>query len=708
MATNLNTLDPGSAATAPGPGGVPADGHAPGPTQPSGANVIFNAFDALQSQAAVLGHDGTILFVNEAWRQFGLQNGYAGSDLGIGRNYLDHADVEILDESGAEFNVRAALEKVLSGVSSGFYGEYVSDSPRDRRFFSVYAGPFVAGDDIGSVIVHTNITSRKVAMAELEAEREILQLIAAGAPLDQILNALSAAFEDLVFGSRCAIAAVAPEIAAFQSAIGDPAAMRVFEHIAHLSLPVRIHITGELCARNDVVDLAAINELIAAQDNRHEKEAPLSPGMLLTIRGTDDRPIGLAAMLVRTTAMSTTEIDLIHRLRAIAQIAILSARSQATLHQAQERYALAFAGAYDGLWDWDLLSDEVFRSTRCFEILGYLPEHQDPSLMSNRGWWLGQIHPDDLDVATAALDTSLEEGQDSFAIEYRMRRFDGSYCWVSDRGAIIRDPDGRAYRAAGSITDISARKLAEQQRSALEEQLRQIQKSEALGTLAGGIAHDINNTLVPVLGAVDLLLLDSTDKDTTELLRDVLSAANKIRDMVQQILSFSRKEATGHATIDLVAELPGILRMLRGMVPSTIGVDFDTSLSRFPVSANKTQLHQVLMNLVSNASSAIGSATGSIRVGLDQVEITDARTSAEHHVNPGTFARLSIIDTGPGIAPDIKARLFDPFFTTKNVGEGTGLGLTVVQGIVREHHGFIAVSNEPGAGARFDVFLPGV
>src|SRR5919108_6549586 len=155
------------------------------------ASVIFNASDALQSQTAVLGHDGTILHVNEAWRQFGLQNGYRGADLGVGRNYLDHSGVVIVDETGNEFNVRAALEKVLSGFSSGFYGEYVSDSPRERRYFSVYAGPYVAGDEIGAVVVHTNITSRRSAMAELEVEREILQSIAGGAPLEQILGCLS-------------------------------------------------------------------------------------------------------------------------------------------------------------------------------------------------------------------------------------------------------------------------------------------------------------------------------------------------------------------------------------------------------------------------------------------------------------------------------------------------------------------------------------
>jgi PAS domain S-box-containing protein len=671
------------------------------------ASVIFNAFDALQSQTAVLGHDGTILHVNEAWRQFGLQNGYAGADLGVGRNYLDHSDAAIVDETGNEFNVRAALEKVLSGFSSGFYGEYVSDSPRERRYFSVYAGPYVAGDEIGAIVVHTNITSRRFAMAELEAEREILQSIAGGAPLVQILSQLSEAFEKLLFGSQCAIAAVVPEIASFHSATGTPKAMRAFDTISRLTLTMRIRVTGELCAQEDIVDLATLGEVFADGENKAAMELAATPGMLLTIRGMDKRPVGLVAMLDRTIfTMSVTESGLVQRLCAVAGIAILSARSGAALKQSEERYALAFEGANDGLWDWDMRSDEVFRSARCYEILGFKADAENGGRINNHGWWMGQIHPDDLAIATATLDKCIEAGENAFAMEYRMRRADGGYCWISDRGALIRDAEGMAYRAAGSITDISARKLAEQQRRALEEQLRQTQKAEALGTLAGGIAHDINNTLVPILGTVDLLLFDAPDEDTTESLKDIQSAAGKIKDLVRQILAFSRNGGTERVEIDLVAEVGSALRMLRSMVPTTISLDFETKLERCTAMVNQTQLHQVMMNIVSNASSAIGSNKGAIRISIDQVEVNDMRKIADEHVSAGMFCRISIVDSGQGIPADVMARLFDPFFTTKGVGEGTGLGLSVVQGIVREYHGFIEVSNEPDAGARFDIYFP--
>lgn len=672
------------------------------------AKVIFSAFDALQSQAAVLGHDGTILFVNEAWRQFGLQNGYAGEDLGVGRNYLDHSCVVIPGETGTEFNVRAALEKVLEGISSGFYGEYVADSPRERRYFSVHAGPYVAADGIGAVVVHTNITARKFAVAELEAERGILQAIAGGAPLEQILRSLSDVFGDLLYASRCAIAVVVPEIAALQSITGSRKAARVFECLSRFSLPMRIRVTGELCARDNILDLATLGDTLAESEGGAAQELSSTPGMLLTIRGMDDRPIGLVAVLDRTIfTMSGMESGLVQRLCALGRVAILSARSKVALKQSEERYALAFEGANDGLWDWDILSDEVFRSRRCFDMLGYRSDAESAGRMHNHGWWLAQIHPDDLAPASAALDKCLDDDTaDGLAVEYRMRRADGSYCWVSDRGAVIRDSDGRPCRAAGSVTDISARKLAEQQRRELDEQLRRTQKAEALGTLAGGIAHDINNTLVPIFGTVELLKYDAADAEMAESLNDIGTAAAKIKDMVRQILAFSRNEGSDREPMDLVSEVSGALRMLRAMVPPAISLEVEFNLERFDAAANRTQLHQVMMNLVSNAASAIGARPGFIRVILDRVEISNARAIADRQVQPGLFCRISVVDSGPGIPPDIEARLFDPFFTTKGVGEGTGLGLSVVRGIVREHGGLVEAGNEPDAGARFDVYLP--
>jgi len=382
------------------------------------------------------------------------------------------------------------------------------------------------------------------------------------------------------------------------------------------------------------------------------------------------------------------------------------AESEAALKQSEERYALAFEGAYDGLWDWDLRTGKVFWSGRCMEMLGYPKDSSLTGQMQNYDWWQSLVHPEDAPATLRTLQDCLSGTARSFAMEYRLRRLDGSYCWVSDRGAVIRDANGRASRAAGSLTDISARKLAEQHRRMLEDQLQQTQKIEALGTLAGGIAHDINNTLIPIIGTVDMLIQDTDqDSDLGESLQDVMSAAIKVKELVRQILSFSRHEGSERCTVNMGKEIAGTLRMLRAMVPATIALDIYARADNLSCKVNQTQTHQVVMNLVSNAVGAIGPNRGAIRVTLDQIELKDAAVAGQPVV-PGSYCRISVIDTGPGIPAEVKSRLFDPFFTTKPVGEGTGLGLSVVQGIVRDHGGFILVDNEPGEGARFDVHFP--
>jgi PAS domain S-box-containing protein len=686
-----------------------APGH-PGPGEASGnvGETIQSAFDALPSQAAILAGDGRIIYVNEAWRQFALQNGYAHPDLGVGRNYLEMSDATIQDESGNPFHVESALKKILEGMSSGFYGEYSADSPRERRVFSVYAAPYVSPDGIGAIVVHNNITSRKFAMAELETEREVLQEIAGGAQIETTLARISEAFESLLYGSRCAVATVDPDMAAMHFATGAPDSARLIDRLFDLDPVARRVLAEETFGLSDVSDLNALADAIAGSDPEIAAEFSTASGMLMAIHGADRRPIGLIVLLGRTMfSLSAAESGLLSRLCGMTRIAIQSVEAQVALRRSEERYALAFEGANDGLWDWDIRAERVFCSDRCLEILGHAGDQKPADNTVSHDWWLAQIHPDDLGRTSLAYDECLSGDKRSFSAEYRMRRADGTYCWLSDRGAIIRDLAGQPCRAAGSITDISPRKLVEQQRRELEEQLRDHQKTEALGTLAGGIAHDINNTLMPVFGSVDLLLLDAEpDSDAADSLRDIQNSALKVKDLVRQILAFSRKETVEREAVDFVCELPETVRMLRSMVPTTVSLEIDSRIGSFIANINRTQLHQVAMNLINNSVAAIGTNQGKILIGLEPYEVVAARLIGGREVVPGQYCRISFIDSGPGIPPDVKSRLFDPFFTTKAVGEGTGLGLSVVQGIVREHGGFIEVGNEPGAGARFDVHFP--
>jgi PAS domain S-box-containing protein len=249
--------------------------------------------------------------------------------------------------------------------------------------------------------------------------------------------------------------------------------------------------------------------------------------------------------------------------------------------------------------------------------------------------------------------------------------------------------DGRV----GLWTDITAVKRAEAERHALEAQLHHSQRLEALGTLAGGAAHEINNALVPVIALTKIVAshLPEGSRDRRNL-GTVLLGAERSRDLVKQILAFSRKEESGRRRedVDLAAVLSDALQLMRAIVPTSIRLTAEIAPSP-TITGDANQLHQVIVNLVANAAQAIGDAHGTITVGL--------------HPDGGTL-RLWVADTGCGMDEATKARIFEPFFTTKEVGKGTGLGLAVVHGIIKEHGGRIEVESVPGRGTRFDILLP--
>jgi signal transduction histidine kinase len=286
---------------------------------------------------------------------------------------------------------------------------------------------------------------------------------------------------------------------------------------------------------------------------------------------------------------------------------------------------------------------------------------------------------------------------------------DGTIRYISVSGLPLFDEVGvfRGYRGTGR--DITDQVRAEQRRRELENQLHHAQRIESLGTLAGGIAHDLNNTLVPVIALSKLVLKHLSPEDEMPAKLDLVrssvenihQAGLRARDLVKQILAFSRKETAAKRAIDLAEYVRQALPMIRAAVPSTIAIDFLATPELPQVHADPSQLHQILINLVTNAAQAIGQSPGRISVEL---------TAAAAPVGGGTMLtgiHLAVTDTGHGMDPTTLSRIFEPFFTTKSVGEGTGLGLAVVHGIVASHGGRIAVNSELGRGTRFEITLPG-
>jgi len=257
------------------------------------------------------------------------------------------------------------------------------------------------------------------------------------------------------------------------------------------------------------------------------------------------------------------------------------------------------------------------------------------------------------------------------------------------------------------VHDITKRKKAEEEKNKLETQLQRAQKMEAIGALAGGIAHDFNNVLYAVMGYTELTMDLVTEGSTAQTnLQRVMKAADRAKEMVQQILAFSRQSKKEKKPISVQSVLKEAGNLLRTSIPSTIEIRQDIDTECDAVMADPTQIHQIIMNLATNAYHAMQETGGVLGLTLMQDEIGSDDLEFSPDLKPGAYLKLTVEDTGHGIDRDVMGKIFDPYFTTKAVGKGTGMGLSVVYGIVKDHGGDIRVYSEPGQGTAFHVYLP--
>ncbi len=339
-------------------------------------------------------------------------------------------------------------------------------------------------------------------------------------------------------------------------------------------------------------------------------------------------------------------------------------------------------------------------SARAFDLTGYTAEEimADPKVLPT------VIAPEfHAGYGEVIMRSAREMAPGQF--EFRLVRRDGKSRWAHGLCQPRPLPNGDILWD-GLIFDITEQKRSEEHRNELENQLRHAQKIEALGTLAGGIAHDINNTLVPIV-ALGKMTLKSLPADSlhSENLRTILDAAYRVRDLVAEILAFSRKEMPRTEPVPLQDAIAKAVRLLSAMLAPNV-----TLVQRLEaasvIDADANQLVQVLMNLCTNAAHAIGRNNGQITIGLDEVVLTETLSGDGARTAPGTYARLTVTDTGSGMDAVTRQRVFEPFFTTTRVGEGTGLGLSVAHGIVANHRGRISVESELGRGTTFTILLP--
>lgn len=381
-----------------------------------------------------------------------------------------------------------------------------------------------------------------------------------------------------------------------------------------------------------------------------------------------------------------------------------AAASERALRESEERYALAMEGANEGHWDWDVAADRLFLSPKMKMLYGLGTDSE----IDSRSAWLAQfvVHRDDKPRFEAALKDHFEGLTPRYECEYRVRQPDGDWHWLHARGRCLRNAWGNPVRFVGSTSDVTAQKVAQVDKEQLEAQLRQSQKMEAIGTLAGGIAHDFNNILGAILGYGELAHQHSAQgSPLRRYLDNVMHAAERAQMLVERILGFSRSGLGDRAPVNVRFVIEETLELLEASLPVGIRLESRVESGNAAVMGDSTYLHQVAMNLCTNAIQAMERG-GILRVILECEDVSECRTLARGSLDPGRYVRLCVGDSGVGIPSEVLERMFDPFFTTKGVGRGTGLGLSLVHGIVTDLGGAIDVASKIGEGTTFEIWLP--
>jgi PAS domain S-box-containing protein len=370
------------------------------------------------------------------------------------------------------------------------------------------------------------------------------------------------------------------------------------------------------------------------------------------------------------------------------------------LKEAEIRYRGMFENAIEGIYQSTPDGRYLVVNAALARMYGY--EHTE-ELMQQVSDIQTQIYVDA--TFRQRFKEQIEQTGFVHGLEYQVRRRDGSVIWISESARAVRDANGAVHHYEGFIDNITDRKEAEAERAKLEKQMLHAQKLDAIGTLAGGMAHDFNNILCAILGYTELALLDPQIKGASrDNLQMVLKSAHRAKDLIKRILTFSRPADTERHPLKLGAILKEGVKMLLATLPSSIAIHVDIRTDRDVVVADATEMHQIIMNLGTNAGHAMKSKGGRLEYELDALYLETH--SASLSIPAGEYVHLVVRDTGRGMSPEVVERIFEPFFTTKAPGRGTGLGLTLVQKIVSRSGGYIKVNSQEGQGTAFHIYLP--
>ncbi len=373
------------------------------------------------------------------------------------------------------------------------------------------------------------------------------------------------------------------------------------------------------------------------------------------------------------------------------------------MSRAEEKLRYALAAARMGTWEWDLQADRVEWSPETERIFGLEPGE----FGGNYAAYAAFAAPEELEAINARVEQYLEAADDEVEIHYqhRIHRADGREAWIEVRGRLLKDAAGRPARLVGICADITSQVQSNQEKAVLERRLQQSQKLEAIGQLAGGIAHDFNNLLTAIAGNVEFALPVVAEGEPAMALREIADLVERAASLTRQLLAFGRRQVTRPSAVDVDQIIDTLSRLLGRLLPENIAIERRRGVGVRAAFADPVLVEQVVMNLVINARDALPRG-GTIAIEVAETVLDETAVAISGDVKAGDYVVLTVRDTGRGMDAETLRRVFEPFFTTKQVGEGTGLGLATVYGIVKQSEGHITAESTPGRGTTFRVYLP--
>ena len=542
------------------------------------------------------------------------------------------------------------------------------------------------------------IDRQKIAEALSLLDKTVLEMIMAQRPVAQVLENLCVKIEESSPGLLCSILLLDQHNGTLHGGIGPSLPKPYLEAVNGVKIGPCAGSCGTAAYLQQLVVVTDIATDPLWADCKH---VALPHGLRacwsMPIMSRDGTTLGtFASYYSQPRTPDAYHLTLINRASHLAGIAIEHHRTRTELQAAEQRYrtlverlpAITYIAEVGSLGRWHFVSPQIE------PMLGFSADEW----LTDPGLWMRRIHEDDRHIALAA-EKRVQETGELYQAEYRMCARDGRILWFRDEANLLDAPDGSTPLMQGVLYDITEYKR-------LEDQLRQAQKMEAVGQLAGGVAHDFNNLLMVIQAHADRILgqLPQTDSCYADAV-EIHNATTRAASLTRQLLAFSRKQILQPKVLDLGVVLTEIGKMLDRLLGTTITVHLQIEPGLGKVKVDRSQLDQAILNLAVNARDAMPDG-GTLKIQAQNVDFSETQIWQHSSLPPGSYVVLEIGDTGVGIDPDAQSRIFEPFFTTKAPGKGTGLGLAMVYGVVKQSDGAIAVWSERGRGTIFKIFFP--